>query len=90
MKFFRLRWLEKLFVHTQGHQRVGEILGSNNLFHTTTIAVNGVEHERPVISKNGKRTSWFSQAIKEIFHHKFLESLTGGREKVVSNLAMHF
>ena len=77
-------------MHTQGHQQVGDILGSNNIIQTTTIVVNGVEHRRPVKSKNGKPTSWFSQAIKEIFHHNSLESLTGGRKKIVSKLAMQF
>ena len=77
-------------MHTQGHQRVGEILSSNNKNQTTTIAVNGVEHQRPVISRNGKRTSWFSQAINEIFHQNFREILTGGRRKIVSKLAMQF
>ena len=77
-------------MHTQGHQRVGEILSSNNIFQTTTIVVNGVEHRRPGKSKNGKRTFWFSQAIKELFHHKFRESLTGRRKKIVSNFAMQF
>ena len=38
-------------MHTQGHQQVGEILeilGSNNIFQTTTIALNGVEHQKLV------------------------------------------
>ena len=77
-------------MHTQGHQRVSEILSSNDIIQTTTIVVNGVEHRRPVKSKNGKPTSWFSQAIKEIFHHNIRESLTGGRKKIVSKLAMQF
>ena len=51
-------------MHTQGHQHVGEILGSNNIIHTTTTAVNGVEHQRPIKSKNLKWFNWFSQAIK--------------------------
>ena len=68
-------------MHTQGHQQVGDILGSNNIFHITTTAVNGVEHQRPVKSKNGKWFNWFSQVIKEIFQHKFRESLTGGRKR---------
>ena len=61
-------------MHTQGHQRVGEILSSNNIIQTTTIAVNGVGHQKPVKSKIGKRTKWFSQAIKAISHHKFGKS----------------
>ena len=77
-------------MHTQGHQQVGDILGSNILIHTTTTAVNGVEHQRPVESKNGKRNNWFSQAINEIFQHNFWENLTGGRKKIVSKVAMQF
>ena len=46
-------------MHTQGHQRVGEISSSNNKIHTTTTAVNGVEHQKPVQSKNGKWNKWF-------------------------------
>ena len=38
-------------MHTQGHQHVGEILGTNNIIHTTTTAVDGVEHQRPNKSK---------------------------------------
>ena len=53
------RVLEKLFMHTQGHQRVGEISSSNNKIHTTTTAVKGVEHQKPVKSKNGKLNIWF-------------------------------
>ena len=77
-------------MHTQGHQHVGEILGSNNIIQTTNTVVNGVEHRRPVKSKNGKPTKWFSQGIREIFHHNIRESLTGGRKKIVSKLAMQF
>ena len=77
-------------MHTQGHQQVGDILGSNNIIHTTTNAVDGVEHQRPVKSKNGKWNIWFSQAINEIFHHSFRENLTGGRKKTVSKVAMQF
>ena len=82
--------LEELFMHTQGHQRVGEYLRSNNKIHNSTTAVYGVKDQRPVKSKNGKRNIWFSQEIKEIFQHKFRESLTGGRKKIVKNLAMQF
>ena len=88
--FFLSSGARKIFMHTQGHQQVGEILGSNNIIQTTTIAVNGVEHQKLVKSKNGKWTNWFSQAIKEIFHHNIRESLNGGRKKKVSNLAMQF
>ena len=77
-------------MHTQCHERVGEIVSSKNKIQTKTIAVNGVENQRPVKSKNGKRTNWFSQATKEIFHHDFRESLTGGRKKIVKKLAMQF
>ena len=69
--FSCVRGLEKIFMHTQGHQHVGGILGSHNIIHTTTTAVNGVEHQRPVKSKNGKWNNWFSQAINELFHHSF-------------------
>ena len=61
-------------MHTQGHQRVRECLGFKNIFHTTTTAVDGVEHQSPVKSKNGKWNNWFSQAIKEIIHQKIRES----------------
>ena len=77
-------------MHRQGHQRVGECLGFKNIFHTTTTAADGVEHQSPVKSKNGKWNNWFSQAIKQIFQHKSRESLTGGRKTFLSNLAMQF
>ena len=67
--FSYVRALEHFFMHTQGHQRVGESLSSNNKIHNSTTAVYGVKHQRPVKSKSGKSNKWFSQEIKEILHH---------------------
>ena len=61
--------------HTAHHQRAGIFLGSIDMIQVTNIRVNGVEHKKRVNKKNklGKRTNWFSEAIKKA---KFEEACT--------------
>ena len=38
------------------------------------ITVYEVEHQKTINTKIGKRSSWFSQVIREILHHNFRET----------------
>ena len=59
------------FKHAQGHQRAGTLTSSINTTQNTIFIVYEVENQETVNTKLGKRTYWFSEVIKEIFHHNF-------------------
>ena len=54
--------------HAQGHQRAVALTSSINIFQSTTITVNKVEHQKTVNTKLGKQTIWFSEVINDIYH----------------------
>ena len=70
--FSSLRRPETHFRHVQGHQRAVVLIGSINIFQSTTITVYEVEHQKTVNTKLGKQTIWLSEVIKE-FHYYFQE-----------------
>ena len=72
--FSSLRRPETHFRHAQGHRRPGALTSSINIFQSTIITVYEVESQKTVNTKLWKRTNWFSEVIKEIFHHNFRES----------------
>ena len=72
--FSSLRRPETHFRHAQGHQHAGALTDSINIIQNTIITVYEVESQKTVNTNLGKRTKWFSEVIKEIFHHNFWES----------------
>ena len=72
--FCSLRRPETHFRHAQGHQHASALTGSINIIQNTIITVYEVESQKTVNTNLGKRTKWFSEVIKEIFHHNFWES----------------
>ena len=58
----------------QGHQTTRALKVSINIFQSTIITVYEVEQQKTRNTKLGKRTNWFSEVVKEIFHHNIRES----------------
>ena len=69
--FSSLRRSETHFRHAQGHQRASALTGFINIIRNTIIRVYEVESQKTVNTKLLKRTNWFSEEIKELFHHNF-------------------
>ena len=67
--FSSLRRPETHFKHAQGHQRAGALTGSINIFQSTRITGYEVVYQKTVNTKLGKQTIWFSEVIKDIYHH---------------------
>ena len=74
-----LRRPETHFGHAQGHQRASALTGSISIFQSTTNTVYEVEYQKTVNTKLGKRTIWFSEVIKDIYH--YFQKKQAGRQK---------
>ena len=85
--FSSLRRPETHFRHAQGNQLAGALIGSINIFQSTTITVYEVEYQNTVNTKLGKQTIWFSEVIKE-FHHYFKENEAGRQKEAAGNVAL--
>ena len=78
---------ETHFRHAQGHQRLGELTVSTNIFQSTINRVYEVVHQKTFTTEIGKHSVWFSEVIKE-FHHYFHEKEAGRHKKVESKVAL--
>ena len=85
--FSSLRRPETHFRHAQGHQRVGALTGSINIFQSTVITVYEVEYQKTVNTKLGKQTIWFSEVIKDIYHY-FQQKEAGRRKETAGKVAL--
>ena len=65
---------ETHFRYTQGNQGAGALTGSINIVQNTIFTVYEVESQNTVYKKHWKRTNWFPEVIKEIFHRNFREN----------------
>ena len=87
--FSSLRRPETHFRQAQGHPRAGVLTVSINIIRNTNITVYEVESQKTVNTKLRKRTNWFSEEVKEIFHHNFRESQTVRCKKTEAKVALH-
>ena len=85
--FSSLRRPETHFRHAQGHQRAGALIGSINIFQSTTITIYELEYQKTVYTKLGKQTIWFSEVIKE-FHHYFEQKEAGRQKETAGKVAL--
>ena len=72
----------------QGHQQLGALTGSINIFLSTIITLYEVESQKTLNTKFGKRIKWFSEVIKE-FYHYFQEKCSGIHKKTETKVALH-
>ena len=85
--FSSLRRPETHFRHAQGHQWADALIGSINIFQSTTITVYELEYQKTVNTKLGIQTIWFSEVIKE-FHHYFKQKEAGRQKEAGCNVAL--
>ena len=85
--FSSLRRPEAHFRHTQCHQRANALTGSINTFQSTISTVYEVEHQKTVNTKLEKQNIWFSEVIKEFYHH-FQEKKSWETKKTESKVAL--
>ena len=80
---------ETHFSYAQGHQRDVALTRSINIIKNAFFTVYEVESQKTVNTKLRKRTNWFSEEVKEIFHHNFRESQTVRCKKTETKVALH-
>ena len=84
--FSSLRRPEAQFRLAQCNHQAGALTGSINNIQNTNITVYEVDSHKTVNTKLWESTNWFSEVIKEIFHHNFGESYTRRHKNIESKI----
>ena len=75
--FLGFRGPETHFIPAHGHLQPAALFGAINLLQITNDLVYKVERQGTDETRKRKPTNWFSEVIKEIFHHNFQVQQTG-------------